>query len=455
MKDDIILLYGAVGVATLVIFSFLIFIKLQKEKYHIIIENYKLLLQRFEEEYNIAALKITRLEEQILKEHDLNHELDKANELLKLKLQENLAMQEEWSSLKERSIENAKAVIFEVGNKLSSQLVEAHQRETENFAKRSQEKFAETTTNINKSFENITQTIGHLYSQVNDSKKTVDIVKQALLSPSTAGSLAEITLENILKNSFLVKEVDYIMQYSFASVENEQSYRPDAVVYLPGDNLMIIDSKASKFFIECSEDDNIAVKQKLVASMRNHLKSLISKNYKDAIKNSLGKNNRKFNHITMIMFLPSEKALEKLHELDHEFISKAWAHNIYPAGPIGVMNILSHARFQISQNNQIQNFQQIIDEINILIKNLSSFAESAKKMGTSIHSAANNYDKMASVFNNKIITKIKKLTDYGLVEKNNDKNLESLKRFQLVSNTPIEVIDVASDDEDADSDSEG
>ena len=77
-------------------------------------------------------------------------------------------------------------------------------------------------------------------------------------------------------------------------------------------------------------------------------------------------------HISMIMFLPSETALEKLRELDSEFMDKAWKNHIYPAGPIGLVNILSHAKFQIVENKQVENYKVIIEEINAI---LSTFSE--------------------------------------------------------------------------------
>ena len=64
-----------------------------------------------------------------------------------------------------------------------------------------------------------------------------------------AGKLAEITLENILKASGLKNGLDFSMQYNLSG-EHNNKLRPDAVIFLPSNNIMIIDAKASKFLID-------------------------------------------------------------------------------------------------------------------------------------------------------------------------------------------------------------
>jgi DNA recombination protein RmuC len=95
--------------------------------------------------------------------------------------------------------------------------------------------------------------VGALSKEVYQSKDIVDVIKNSLLSPSGAGNLAEITLENILKSSGLRNNLDFIMQYSLAT-EDKAVLRPDSVVFLPDDKLMVIDAKASKFLVDDQDD---------------------------------------------------------------------------------------------------------------------------------------------------------------------------------------------------------
>ena len=393
-----------------------------------------------QEKYKLEA-RINTLIQEIENEKNIRFDFEKKNELLAQHLKELNIRMNEWEILKEKSIEHAKAAIFEVGGKLSSKLIEDHKREAEEANRKNHEKYKETSEILNKQFETIVNSVITLGDQVKDSKNTVDIVRQALLSPSGAGNLAEITLENILKNSGLVSGSDYKMQYSFSGGNDGNRFRPDAVIFLPGDNLMVIDSKASKFFTEIAHaDSDPALKEKLVISMRNHLKQLVSKNYQDEIRDSI-ENKKDLNHISMIMFLPSEVALEKLRELDSEFMNKAWENNIYPSGPIGLVNILSHAKFQIMQSKQVDNYKVIIDEVNGLVGSLATLYEHARKVGVSLQSASSNFDKFAGTFNTKIVGKTRKLVNLGVVSKNKSVVPNMIDRYQVISSDKLTIVE--------------
>jgi DNA recombination protein RmuC len=354
---------------------------------------------------------------------------------------------EDWQKVREESIQNAKAAIFEAGNQLSNKLLEEHKKETENLKKESQETIDNTTTKLHEQFNQVVNSVAALNSQVQESKDTVELVKRALLSPGGAGSLAEITLENILKSSGLTEGRDFIMQYSITDDGEGNKLRPDAVVFLPGNNILVIDSKASKFFLEIAAAENVeeekALLDKLKLTMRNHLKALAAKDYKQAILNHLKRINpeMQINFISAIIFLPSEMALEKLAEADGEFMEKSWECNIFPAGPIGVMNILANSKFQIAESKRIENHQMIIDEVRKLLSSLSTIYEHIRKVGSGLQSAVTNYDKLAGSFNSNLLPKAKNIEKLG-VHLQQNKNLPNhLERYQVISTTNMTLIE--------------
>ena len=252
------------------------------------------------------------------------------------------------------------------------------------------------------------------------------MVYKALLAPNTVGGLAEITLENILKSSNLMVNIDYQMQYSITDQDNNR-LRPDAVIFLPGDNILVIDSKASKFFLELGQaKDELSaneIKQKIKTTMRNHL--------------SL----KKINHISTVMFLPTETSIEHLQDIDNQFISDAWQNNIFPAGPIGLVNILAHSKFQISEGRKNENYHEIIEEVSNLLYNIANLAGHAKKLGSSINNAMGFYDKFAASFNMNLISKSKRLEKLGVTVKSNKQIPEKIDRYQVISGNKITMIE--------------
>ncbi|AIL65432.1 DNA recombination protein rmuC [Rickettsiales bacterium Ac37b] len=350
----------------------------------------------------------------------------------------------DFEQAKLETMSYAKAAIFEVGQKLSSHLIEDHKREAEQVRKETADNMHNTTAKLYEQFQHITSVLSILNNQVQESKTTVDLVKRALLSPTGAGNLAEIALENILKASGLREQQDFIMQYNIYN-EYGSRMRPDAVVFLPNNNIMVIDSKASKFFLEIDMSEGAILDTKLLDSMYQHLKDLTNKDYKEAVRSQLKKIKPlyKVNHITMVMFLPSELALEKLQSANKNFMQKAWDLSIFPSGPIGIVNMLSHARFLINENQQLNNYQVIIEEIQKLLQTISIMYEHAHKLGKTISTSMSHYDKFAGSFNNNLLSRVRKLYKLGLnTTKNSYVNLE---RYQIIPHHANDAILIEDD----------
>ncbi len=357
--------------------------------------------------------------------------------LSQTKYQESLI--NEFNKIKADSNDATKAALFELGNQLSKQLIEIHKKENQEAREFSEKSIKETSSRFNAEFERIVSMVGSLSKEVSLSKDTVDIIKNSLLSPSGAGSLAEITLENILKASGLRTGLDFIMQYS-AVDEEHSSFRPDAVVFLPSNKLMVVDAKASKFLVEDQDD-----LKNLARTMNNHLKSLSGKSYADVVRKNIENKGYSLANIVTLMFLPSEHAIEKLIDADSDFMNKAWKANIFPVGPAGLMNMLSFAKFQISEQMMMHNHLQIIEEVKKLMSSVGLMAEHSSKLGNSISSAVTHYDKFAASFNRNFLSKARKLNKMG-IDGGLKKDQESLQRIQVFV-TKSELIEIETETE--------
>ena len=132
------------------------------------------------------------------------------------------------------------------------------------------------------------------------------------------------------------------------------------------------------------------------------------------------------------MFLPTEQAVEKIMDVDNEFMNKAWAANIFPVGPAGLMNMLSFAKFQISDNLRSENHKLIIEEVRKLLGSIAYITDYSQKLGNNIQSMVNNYDKFAASFNRHLLSRANKVQKLGV--NIGGKNTQIfLERYQLVS----------------------
>ncbi|MDR0330007.1 MAG: DNA recombination protein RmuC [Rickettsia sp.] len=339
----------------------------------------------------------------------------------------------EADKARQESYASAKNALFDLGNELSKQLIEIHRRENQEARELSEKNISGATSKFNNEFERLINMVGSLSRDIEQSKGTVDIIKQSLLSPSGAGLLAEITLENILKSSGLRPNLDFIIQYSVTTTDNLK-LRPDALVFLPSGNLMVIDAKASKFLVDLGQDSS-----NLSKTMNNHLKSLNSKDYAENVLASFRDKKEHFGNIVTLMFVPTGQAIEKILIADNNFLYKAWESNIFPVGPAGLMNMLSFAKFQISDYRRSENHKLIIEEVRKLLTSIASLAEHSQKLGNNIQHIVNNYDKFAASFNRHFLSKARNIQKLG-IDIGNKTIQHPIERYQLVS-SKSEIID--------------
>lgn len=345
--------------------------------------------------------------------------------------------QAEINDLKNDSLAATKAAIFEISHQVSDNLLNMHKNEQKTLSESNSKILNEVTKKLNDDVLNITKSVAYLSEKVKDSGSQVDMIKKALLAPSYVGYTSETTLENILKSMGLIPNIDYFIQLTVNSEEGKM--RPDAIVMLPGNNVMVIDSKASKHFFEMYQDNASAIeKEKFIASMNNHLKQLSSKDYTEFVKKYLDKNiqNHKTEHISLLMFMPSETMLEKLTENDKTFYTRSWDLNVFPVGPSGLVNILSHAKFVIAESKKAEYAEHIISEVNKIISSVATVIDYSKKIGSNIKNLAVNYDKMAASINGNLLQKVKRIKSYGV---GNSEEIAKVERYQLINNDLNEI----------------
>ncbi|WP_341787517.1 DNA recombination protein RmuC [Rickettsia endosymbiont of Cantharis rufa] len=341
--------------------------------------------------------------------------------------------------IRSESFSSAKAALFDLGKDLSKQLIEIHKMENTAAREISEKNIATASGKFNSEFERLITMVGALNKDIERSKGTVDLIKQSLLSPIGAGLLAEITLENILKSSGLRPNLDFIMQYGLTTLDSGK-LRPDALIFLPSGNLMVIDSKASKFLVDAQDNNG-----NLSKTMNYHLKSLTNKDYAENILTNLNKKDWSFNNVITLMFLPTEQAVEKVIAADPEFLQKAWSCNIFPVGPAGLMNMLSFARFQITDHKRSENYKVIIEEVRKLLSSIGTIADYSQKIGNNLHNMVTNYDKFAASFNRNLMSRVKNIHKLG-IDSGNKAMPAALERYQIVS-SKSEIIEVEANEQ--------
>ncbi len=337
---------------------------------------------------------------------------------LRQQLQDMQQQMQEWDKLKQESLQAARASVLQAGQELSSKLLEDHKREMIQARKESEETTQKTTEGLLKHFQTLEQSVHHLHQNITEQRGTVDTMWEALKNPTAAGNMGEIGLENSLKSVGLEAGRDFQMQYALRTREGRQ-FRPDAVVFLPRDTVMVIDSKASTFLLHMAEaktpEEKDAATQAVRKSMMAHVRVLASKDYKSTVqevfKDTQGKSPRR---ILNVMFVPNEAALEHMYQADGTFLKRCAELDIIPAGPTGLAGLLALSRIEIDMAQQAENHERIMEQTQQLLEALSQVITHAGNMGKSLKQAAEHFHKFGRSVNSRLLPRAKRMEQLGV-----------------------------------------
>ena len=308
-----------------------------------------------------------------------------------------------WEEAKGKFLEMTKAGVLETAQHLSSKLIDDHKRET-NAAKLDAEiKLRATADQLKQEVKVLGDGVAELKGQVAEKGAIVDTVWRALTSPGGAGYYAEIGLSNTLRSFGLHERRDYVLQETIYGEEAERRLRPDAIVFLPRDAVLVIDAKASKHLLDIARGiegglDQAAALEGLKRTMNTHLRGLCERDYAAAVRAGCRKSGRMGDiaRVITVMYLPNEVALERLAQADPDFNHKAAKAEIIPAGPAGLASIIGFAASEISFVRQIENQEAIIRGTERLVESLSISLGHVASIGKGIKQAADGFVRLTT-----------------------------------------------------------
>jgi DNA recombination protein RmuC len=202
------------------------------------------------------------------------------------------------------------------------------------------------------------------------------------------GNWGEIVLERVLERSGLTRGQEYEREEVVEGAEN-QTQRPDVIIYLPENKHIVIDSKVSLTAYErmISEEDDDRKERFLkehIASMRSHVKLLSEKNY----QNAFNINTPDF----VLMFLPIEPSFSIAVQHDTELFGYAWERKIVIVSPTTLLATLRTIASIWKQENQTKNAQEIARLGGTLYDKFVGFTEDLSKIEVNIKRAYDAYN---------------------------------------------------------------
>jgi len=266
---------------------------------------------------------------------------------------------------------------------MRERLKEFQQRVEETYNKESQQRF---------SLEREIKRLAELNAKM--STDAENLTKALTGSSKTQGTWGEVVLESILDISGLRKGEQYLVQSSFDKDDGTR-VQPDIVIALPEARQLVIDAKVSLLaytrYIGAETDaERERELKRHIDSVREHIKSLSSKNY-HALYDLKSVD-------FVLMFVPVEPAFMVAVSADKELFAEAWRRNVMLVSPSTLLAVLRVVAMLWRQEQQNRNAQEIAKRGAELYNKLAGFTGDLEKLGDRLRMAQESYDSALTKF---------------------------------------------------------
>ncbi|MFW5426960.1 MAG: DNA recombination protein RmuC [Methylophagaceae bacterium] len=245
---------------------------------------------------------------------------------------------------------------------------------------------------------------------------------QALRRPEVRGQWGEMTLRRLAELSGMVAHCDFFEQTH--TVTETGSIRPDMIVRLPENREIIVDAKTpldAYLSAMQASDDQLRAKElkRHTQIIRQRVKELAAKNYWAEFSQS-----PEF----VVLFIPGEHFLSAALELDQKLLEDAIQQNIILATPTNFIALLKTISYGWKQQALADNAIEIRELGESLYKRLNVFTSHLAKLGSSLTTTVDNFNKTVGSLERQVIPSGKRFLDMGIRAKD---EIDSIPEIEI------------------------
>jgi DNA recombination protein RmuC len=319
-------------------------------------------------------------------------------------------------------------VLKQTGDSLSQRLVEQqraeHERAAGEMAKRAEEwkglvqpvneKLGKVESEIGRLERERKQAQGQLSEMVRSMATGTDMLRRetgnlvsALKGSSTRGSWGELHLRRVIEMAGMVEHCDFVEQSTLHT--DDGRLRPDVLVHLPGDKLIVIDSKfpGNAFFKDVETADESEGGQEMAEhakQMRDHITKLASKGYSSQFDSTPE---------VVVMFVPSDGNYLAALASDPTLIEYGVTQGVLIATPTTLIGLLRAIDYGWRQERIAESAWKIAETGRELHKRLATFVEPLVKVGRQLNLAVDAYNQASRSFDTRLAPKVREISELG------------------------------------------
>jgi DNA recombination protein RmuC len=245
-----------------------------------------------------------------------------------------------------------------------------------------QKRLQQSETSQSQALGEVKKHLEHLAQQsLSLSSETLQL-RKVLSSNQARGRWGEETLRRVVEAAGMSAHCDFTEQ------AQSGDSKPDMIVRLPGERVIIVDAKVPdlEFLQAVDEADPMKRSEALIAharKLKDTVKQLADREYPRQFENSLD---------YVVLFIPAESLFSAALEGDHDLIVWAAQKRILLATPTSLIALLRSVSVSWQQHAQTQNAKDINEAAQELFTRVTKFTEHFEKIRGGLEKANNAYN---------------------------------------------------------------
>ncbi|MBP8303068.1 MAG: DNA recombination protein RmuC [Phycisphaerae bacterium] len=240
-----------------------------------------------------------------------------------------------------------------------------------------QQRLQQSETNQSQMMGEVKKQLEMLGQQSQSLASETERFRMVLKSNQARGRWGEETLRRVVEAAGMSAHCDFIEQ------AKEEDKKPDMIVRLPGDRVIIVDSKVPDLdFINALETADLEKRTRLLeahaARLKETMKDLEKRDYPAQFKNALD---------YVVLFLPAESLFSAALEGDRDLIIWAANNRIMIATPASLIGLLRSVSVSWQQFAQTENARSISEAAQELYARVAKFTEHFERIRSGLGKA--------------------------------------------------------------------
>jgi len=252
---------------------------------------------------------------------------------------------------------------------------------------------------------------------------------QALRRPEVRGQWGEITLKRLVELAGMSEHCDFELQVSHD--DGDTISRPDMIVRLPDSRNIIVDAKTplDSYLSAIESVTDEERQQHLIGHARKvkqRVRELASKAYWAQFKNTPD---------FVVLFIPGDQFLDAALEHDYNLLEYAIQQKVLLATSTSLIALLRAVSYGWRQQVLAQNADKIREVGDELYKRMATYSDHLAKLGRSLKSSVDSYNKAVGSFDRQLLPGARKFTEMGVIEKKEMADLEGIEIYVKTPNS--------------------